>query len=107
MEVEVSDPNPDIGDISKRKNLESPADDRVRVKKKTLQAVLEQCQRALELLNNSNGVDENEGNYASGDGDEDDQLGEADEVWRFFMILKFSFNRRFLVVTLLDCIDLV
>ncbi|XP_022131799.1 uncharacterized protein LOC111004869 [Momordica charantia] len=80
MEVEVSDPNSDTGDISKRKNLESPTDDRVRVKKKTLQAVLEQCQRALELLNNSNGVDENEGNDASGDGDEDDQLGEADEL---------------------------
>lgn len=40
MEVGVSDPNP------------------VRVKRKTLQAVLEQCQRALELINASDEEDD-------------------------------------------------
>ncbi|XP_021283867.1 uncharacterized protein LOC110416259 isoform X1 [Herrania umbratica] len=40
--------------------------DQVRVKRKTLQAVLEQCQRALELLSN------NEGGIDDDDDDEDD-----------------------------------
>lgn len=41
--------------------------DRVRVKRKTLQAVLEQCQRVLESINTTNCVD---------DGDEDDTDGD-------------------------------
>ncbi|KAA8538166.1 hypothetical protein F0562_027774 [Nyssa sinensis] len=48
--------------------------DRVRVKRKTLEAVLQQCQRAIELLGNDGCVDE--------DDDEDDSDadgGEADE----------------------------
>lgn len=64
------EPKSDSVVYSKRKNLEGQTGDRLRVKKKTLQVVLEQCQRALELLNDSNGVDEN-------DVDEDDQLGEG------------------------------
>ncbi|KAJ6997609.1 hypothetical protein D5086_010903 [Populus alba] len=34
--------------------------DQVRVRRKTLKVVLEQCQRALELLNNADGVDDDE-----------------------------------------------
>lgn len=49
MEVIVSDPNP------------------VRVKRKTLQAVLEQCQQALELINAS---------------DEDDDVSDSNEEAR-------------------------
>jgi hypothetical protein len=49
MEAIISDPNP------------------VRVKRKTLQTVLEQCQRALELIN------------ASSDDDEDDVSDSNDE----------------------------
>lgn len=41
--------------------------DPVRVKRKTLQAVLEQCQRALELINNAS------------DDDNDDVSGSSDE----------------------------
>ncbi|KAF7817019.1 testis-specific Y-encoded-like protein 2 isoform X2 [Senna tora] len=55
MEVEVSDPKP-IVEI-RRENSDK---DRVRVKRKTLQTVLEQCQRALELLNTASGVDDDE-----------------------------------------------
>lgn len=55
MEVEVSDPKPVVN--MRRENSEK---DRVRVKRKTLQTVLEQCQRALELLNTTNGVDDEE-----------------------------------------------
>lgn len=93
----MSEPTSDFVDNSKRKNLEGPTGDRLRVKKKTLQAVLEQCQRALESLNDSDGLDENEGNDV--DDDDDDRGGdgsgsvrgdrEADEVWGFSMILKF------------------
>lgn len=53
--VEVSDPNPVVK--IQRENSEK---DRVRVKRKTLQAVLEQCQRALELLNTTSGPNDDE-----------------------------------------------
>lgn len=48
MEVEVSDPNPVAKIWSQISEKE-----RVRVKRKTLQTVLEQCQQALELINAS------------------------------------------------------
>ncbi|KAE8652147.1 uncharacterized protein LOC101202793 isoform X2 [Cucumis sativus] len=77
MELQVSKPTSDFVDNSKRKNLEGPTGDRVRVKKKTLQAVLEQCQRALESLNESNADDENEGNDVDEGQDEDVRGGEG------------------------------
>lgn len=45
------------------------ANDRVKVKRKTLQAVLEQCQRALESISNSGGID---------DDDDDDAVDEEE-----------------------------
>ena len=45
-EVYVSDPNLEA-------KIRSEKEDRVRVKRKTLEAVLEQCQRALQLLNDA------------------------------------------------------
>ncbi|XP_023547086.1 uncharacterized protein LOC111805999 isoform X1 [Cucurbita pepo subsp. pepo] len=72
MELEVSGSESDFDDNNKRKNLEGSTGDRIRVKKKTLQAVLEQCQRSLESLNDSSGVDENEG-----DEYEDERQGEV------------------------------
>ncbi|XP_023001930.1 uncharacterized protein LOC111495960 isoform X1 [Cucurbita maxima] len=80
MDAEVPKPKSNFVDNSKRKNFEGPIGDGVRVNKKTLQAVLEQCQRALESLNDSNGLDESEGN--DGGEDEDDRLGEGSESVR-------------------------
>lgn len=64
MEVEVSGSKSSSVDVPKVEK------DRVLVKKKTLQAVLEQCQRALELL-------ENTGDVLDGD-DEDDAVDGAE-----------------------------
>ncbi|XP_059590415.1 uncharacterized protein LOC100267834 isoform X2 [Vitis vinifera] len=64
MEVEVSGSKSSSGDVPKVEK------DRVLVKRKTLQAVLEQCQRALELL-------ENTGDVLDGD-DEDDAVDGAE-----------------------------
>ncbi|KAL6179363.1 hypothetical protein ACLB2K_050879 [Fragaria x ananassa] len=61
MEVEVADSKLRRGDSDK---------DRLRVKKKTLQAVLDQCQRALESL----------GTTADGDDEEEDRDGGGDAV---------------------------
>ncbi|KAJ8762566.1 hypothetical protein K2173_008005 [Erythroxylum novogranatense] len=56
MEIEVASPRDCVG---MREGSKNKADkDRVHVKKKTLQAVLEECQRALELLSNAGGVDD-------------------------------------------------
>lgn len=63
----------------------------VRVKRKTLQAVLEQCQRALELLGNGEGgvdADDDDGDDRDDDGEEPSRRDsaptcrdrEADEV---------------------------
>ncbi|XP_007018192.2 PREDICTED: uncharacterized protein LOC18591790 isoform X2 [Theobroma cacao] len=47
--------------------------DQVRVKRKTLQAVLEQCQRTLELLsNNEGGIDDDDDDDDEDDDDKDD-----------------------------------
>ncbi|CAN1340881.1 hypothetical protein LINPERPRIM_LOCUS39004 [Linum perenne] len=59
MEIEVSAPNmlpPCV--IDREKGVETFDKDRLRVKRKTLQAVLEQCQRALESLNDNNDDDD-------------------------------------------------
>lgn len=50
-------------------NRENFEKDRLRVKRKTLETVLEQCQRALELLSNTSSVD---------DVDEDDDADKDD-----------------------------
>lgn len=55
METEVSNSNPLPLDVRREEKEEK---ERVRVKRKTLETVLEQCQRALELL--SNGFDEDD-----------------------------------------------
>lgn len=60
MEVEVSG-------VSNPSTLEDK--DRVRVKRKTLQAVLEQCQRALELLSETGGIDDNSDGEEIDDGE--------------------------------------
>ncbi|KAG6705228.1 hypothetical protein I3842_07G170000 [Carya illinoinensis] len=62
MEVEVSQSKPSASGKFRRED--SAEHDQVRVKRKSLQTVLEQCQRALELLNTTSGVDD--------DDDEDD-----------------------------------
>ncbi|CAN0873393.1 hypothetical protein LINGRAHAP2_LOCUS10361 [Linum grandiflorum] len=68
MEIEVSAPNvppPSKGClIDNEKAVETFNKDRLRVKRKTLQVVLEQCQRALESLNDATDND--------GDDDSDD-----------------------------------
>ena len=65
MEAEVSDSNPSTVAKIQRENSDK---DRIRVKRKSLQAVLEQCQRTLELLNSTSDDDDDE---------EDDGEGEA------------------------------
>ncbi|CAK7347234.1 unnamed protein product [Dovyalis caffra] len=64
MEIAVSSPISssavDLGEINSKIDK-----DQVRVRRKTLEVVLEQCQRALELLNNTDGVDD----YDDDDGD--------------------------------------
>lgn len=97
MEVEVSDPKPIVG--IRREDSDKG---RVRVTRKTLQALLGQCQRALESLNSISGVDEDE-EYFGGEGeaavaDEGRCLGgspsmgddrEADEVIVFFFLFGY------------------
>ena len=86
----MSEPKPSaMAKIVAREDSES---DRVLVKRKTLQAVLRQCQQALELLESNNGAfaddDEDEADdeagVSGGDGDgisgEDRRGGEADQV---------------------------
>lgn len=55
MEIEVSDSSALSLDVERKRDEEK---EKVRVKRKTLEAVLQQCQRALELL--SNGFDEDD-----------------------------------------------
>ncbi|CAN6542865.1 unnamed protein product [Malus baccata var. baccata] len=67
MEVEVvSGSKPSADAILSRVDSQK---DRLRVKRKTLQAVLEQCQRALESLGTTGGADEEDD---GDDGEEDD-----------------------------------
>lgn len=55
MEIEVSDSSTLSLDVDGKRDEEK---EKVRVKRKTLEAVLQQCQRALESL--SNGFDEDD-----------------------------------------------
>ncbi|GAV66817.1 hypothetical protein CFOL_v3_10327 [Cephalotus follicularis] len=63
MEVEVANsysPSSSIACLSideERKKKTKTDNEKVRVKRKTLQAVLEQCQRALQLLSDAGGID--------------------------------------------------
>lgn len=96
MDVEVSDTEPSAIGKTRMENLVDK--DRVRVKRKTLQAVLEQCQRALELLNSTSGVDDDDDSADDVDGEntDGDQSGEssgslqgdreADEVCNFNLL---------------------
>ena len=97
MEVEeVSGSKPSAVDVSKVDM------DPVRVKRKTLQAVLEQCQRALEMLGTNSDVVDGDDEDDAVDGDEVESQGddstsacrdrEADEVFKFwFPLLSFFF----------------
>ncbi|KDP41463.1 hypothetical protein JCGZ_15870 [Jatropha curcas] len=59
MEIEVSrSSNLVSSSLDLERKMEAEEKDRVRVKRKTLQDVLEQCQRALELLSNTDDVDD-------------------------------------------------
>jgi hypothetical protein len=96
MEVEVLESKSTAIGTIRRENSEK---DRVRVKTKTLQTVLEQCQRALELLNTTGGGDDDEDDDSDDAGSpnvDDEQRGEssgslrgdreADEVWNFVFV---------------------
>ena len=87
MEVEASGVKASA--MAAKLRRENSETDRVLVKRKTLQTVLQQCQRALELLESNSVVDDDDGdgdedNDDGGDGavsDGDDRRGgEADEV---------------------------
>ncbi|OMO57651.1 hypothetical protein COLO4_35202 [Corchorus olitorius] len=70
----------EVGDM-KGKVVEEK--DQVRVKRKTLQAVLEQCQRALELISNNEGIiddDDDEEEEDDNDKDDGDPQGEVSGV---------------------------
>ncbi|GLT60622.1 hypothetical protein SLA2020_333800 [Shorea laevis] len=62
MEIEVSGSGSDalMGKVERRRKVEEK--DRLRVKRKDLEAVLEQCQRALELLSNDDSLDDDDEN---------------------------------------------
>jgi hypothetical protein len=64
MELEVSSPISSSAVDLEERNKQTDKD-QVRVRRKTLVVVLEQCQRALELLNNADGVDDD--GYTSGE----------------------------------------
>ncbi|KAG8632845.1 hypothetical protein MANES_18G060500v8 [Manihot esculenta] len=71
MEIAVSSSS-NFVDLENRKNKAEEDRDRIRVKRETLKAVLEQCQRALQLLgNNTDGVDEVNDDDNDNDNDND------------------------------------
>jgi len=81
MEVGVSDPNPNP----------------VRVKRKTLEAMLEQCQRALELINASDGQQqEQEEEEEEEDSDESHPSTPPDPETDQAITLFFLFQLRYL-----------
>lgn len=53
--------------------------DRVRLKRRTLQAVLDQCRRALELLGDADGDGGGGTGMGYGDDDDDDEIDGADD----------------------------
>jgi hypothetical protein len=74
MEVEVSGAKPIGGEIDRSKSVK----DQVRVKRKTLEAVLEQCQRTLQMISNTDCVDDDDkvsDDGAESDGDDDGTEG--------------------------------
>ncbi|XP_041018678.1 uncharacterized protein LOC121260743 isoform X2 [Juglans microcarpa x Juglans regia] len=75
MEVEVLQSKPSAS--GKFRRGDSAEHDRVRVKRKTLQTVLEQCQRALELLNTTSGVDDDDIDCVGGANVDEEQRGES------------------------------
>ncbi|KAF5746774.1 hypothetical protein HS088_TW06G00949 [Tripterygium wilfordii] len=88
MEIEVSGSNSVVPsmDLDREKKAE---EDRIRLKRKTLEHVLDQCHRALELLSSGNGVDDDDdsdgGPQSQGEASREDssvQTGdrEADEL---------------------------
>ncbi|ESR47089.1 RING finger protein [Citrus sinensis] len=66
MEIEVSKSSALSLDVERKRDEEK---EKVRVKRKTLEAVLQQCQRALELL--SNGFDEDDNDVGAVMSDEE------------------------------------
>ncbi|XP_039038698.1 uncharacterized protein LOC120176324 isoform X2 [Hibiscus syriacus] len=81
MEIEVAGSSSEscqAGEMT-RKAVEEK--DQVRVTRKTLQAVLEQCQRAIELISNSEGgIDDDDGEAEAEDKDDVDHQGEVSGV---------------------------
>ncbi|KAF2291615.1 hypothetical protein GH714_026196 [Hevea brasiliensis] len=86
MEIEVSSSSnllsaSSVDLVVDTKNKAEEYNDRVRLRRKTLKAVLEQCQRALELFGNTDGVGEDDnddndkgrGKLAVEDQDEDEE----------------------------------
>ncbi|KAK1405575.1 Ectopic P granules protein [Heracleum sosnowskyi] len=53
---------------------------RVRVRRKTLNSVLEQCQRAIQLLNDNGFVDDDDDDVCNHNADEIEQMNESDEL---------------------------
>lgn len=85
MEAEAPDSKPSASDdrTTERRT------DQVRVKKETLQAVLEQCRRALELLQDSSGNDlaeENDSDDSSSQGSGGGDSDTAEEVREFVFV---------------------
>lgn len=79
MEVEVPETSSTgLGKIG----TENSEKDQLRVKRKTLRAVLEECQRALELLNSTSGADDvedNDSDDAGGANVDEEQRGGSSE----------------------------
>lgn len=69
MEVEVSGSNPSADAKLRRADSQK---DKLRVKRKTLQAVLEQCQRALVSLDTTGGADGDSDGDDNGEDEDDD-----------------------------------
>ncbi|KAF5740161.1 hypothetical protein HS088_TW11G00227 [Tripterygium wilfordii] len=60
MEIEVSGSNSVVRSIDLLDREKKAEEERIRLKRKTLNHVLEQCHRALELLSNGSGVDDDD-----------------------------------------------
>lgn len=109
MDIEVSSSSSSSSPVSSASvNLEerskkAEVKDQVRVRRKTLQVVLQQCQRALELLSTTDGVDD-DGDSSGADSREvesspsrdssSSSLGdrEVDEVYFIIIVINFGFS---------------
>ncbi|KAL4333494.1 hypothetical protein GQ457_07G024090 [Hibiscus cannabinus] len=74
MEIEVAGSSNESFQVGEMKRKVVGEEDRVRVTRKTLQAVLEQCQRAIELISNS------EGGFHDDHGEDEDDVDPQGEV---------------------------